>query len=189
MQPHTASPRYAHHPDRSQLSEMPTTLRPATLADASQIAAIYNPYILETVISFEEAAVSSDEMALRIADTLQTGLPWLVAEQNGQILGYAYASKWKGRCAYRYAVESSVYLAKAARGQGLGSTLYRALLAQLRIDGRHTVIGGVALPNAASVALHEKLGFKSVALFKEVGYKFGQWIDVGYWQLHLKPEN
>ncbi len=157
----------------------------ATNADATAIAALYNHYVVNTSVTFEEEAVAIEEMAQRIADTQAAELPWLVYEENQRILGYAYASKWKSRCAYRYAVESTVYLDKAATGRGLGTTLYTALLAELRKQNLHCVIGGIALPNTASVALHEKFGFQKVAQFKEVGWKFDQWIDVGYWELIL----
>lgn len=96
------------------------------------------------------------------------------------MIGYAYASKWKGRCAYRYSVEVSVYLHAEQSGQGMGTALYSALFKQLSELGYHVAIGGIALPNAASVALHEKFGMKKVAHFKEIGFKFGQWVDVGY---------
>ena len=160
-------------------------IRPATVADAAAIADIYNHYVLHTIVTFEEEAVSPQERVGRIRDTLEAGLPWLVWVEEGEILGYTHASKWKSRCAYRYAVESTVYLDKAATGRGLGTTLYTALLAGLKQQDYHSVIGGVALPNEASVALHEKLGFKKVAQFKEVGWKFQKWIDVGYWELIL----
>ena len=160
-------------------------IRPATTADAATIAAIYNHYVLTTCVTFEEEAVPTAEMAQRIADTRAATLPWLVWEEAGKILGYAYASKWKSRCAYRYSVESTVYLDQAATGRGLGTQLYTALIAELRAQKFHGVIGGVALPNAASTALHEKFGFEKVAQFKEVGWKFEHWIDVGYWELIL----
>ena len=112
-------------------------------------------------------------------------LPWLVAEQTDQVIGYAYASKWKERCAYRYSVESTVYLDPSFTGQGIGTKLYEALLAILQRNSIHIVIGGIALPNPASVALHERLGFNKVAHFKEVGYKFNRWVDVGYWEASL----
>jgi len=160
-------------------------IRPATLADAAAIAAIYNHYVLNTSVTFEEDAVPAEEMAQRITDTLGAELPWLVWEENTRVLGYCYASKWKARCAYRYAVESTVYLDQAATGRGLGTQLYTALISGLRQKELHAIIGGVALPNAASVALHEKLGFQKVAQFREVGRKFQQWIDVAYWELIL----
>jgi phosphinothricin acetyltransferase len=168
---------------------MPTThqtatLRNATAADADAIAAIYNHYVATTTISMETDPVSGSEMAGRIAEVQSAGLPWLVLVEEGRVCAYSYASKWRARPGYRHAVESSVYVDAALRGRGHGLTLYRALLAQL--DGRfHTVIGGIALPNAASIALHERLGFRQVACFHEVGHKFGAWVDVGYWQLTL----
>jgi len=161
------------------------TLRDATAADAEAIAAIYNHYVATTSISMETDPVSGSEMAGRIADVQNAGLPWLVLVEDERVCAYAYASKWRARPGYRHAVESSVYVDAVLRGRGHGLTLYRALLAQL--DGRfHTVIGGIALPNAASIALHERLGFRQVACFHEVGHKFGAWVDVGYWQLNLK---
>jgi phosphinothricin acetyltransferase len=157
-------------------------IRDAIADDAQAIAAIYNPYIADTTISFEEQPVTDADMARRIADVQEAGLPWLVIEQDHAVLGYAYATKWRVRHAYRFSVESSVYLAPRAAGRGLGTMLYTALLERLRAQGCHLVIGGVALPNAASVALHEKMGFEQVANFREVGFKFERWIDVGYWQ-------
>lgn len=160
-------------------------IRDAITDDARAIAAIYNPYIANTTISFEEQPVTDAEMARRIAEVQGAGLPWLVIEQDGAMLGYAYATKWRVRHAYRFSVESSVYLAPQAAGQGVGTRLYTALLERLRDAGCHLVIGGIALPNAASVALHEKLGYEKVAHFREVGFKFDRWLDVGYWQKAL----
>lgn len=160
-------------------------LRDAIPEDAAAIAAIYNPYILDTTISFEEDAVPDDEMARRIGDVQAAGLPWLVAEDEGVVIGYAYATKWRVRHAYRHSVESSVYLAPAAARKGVGTALYEVLLERLRAGGYHLVIGGIALPNEASVALHEKMGYVKAAHFKEVGFKFGRWLDVGYWQKTL----
>ena len=166
------------------MTEAPPSIRvrPATAADAEAIARIYGHYVVNTTITFEEQAVPAQEMAQRIDEVLSASLPWLVAEQDGRLVGYACAGKWKGRCAYRHSVESSVYVDAAFTGRGIGRQLYRALLQLLRDRSIHVVIGGVALPNAASVALHESMGFSKVAHFREVGYKFGQWIDVGYWQ-------
>jgi len=159
-------------------------LRRCTAADAAQICDIYNHYVRETVVTFEESPVPEADMARRIAD-ISADLPWLVWELDGVIVGYAYASPWKTRAAYRHAVESSIYLAPQATGQGLGPKLYAALIAELRRRGLHCVIGGAALPNPASVALHERLGFAKVAEFRQVGFKFGRWIDVAYWELML----
>ena len=135
-------------------------------------------------MTFEEEAVTAEEMAARITE-VQQSTNWFVAAEEGKVWGYAYAGKWKSRCAYRYAVESTVYLDKGATSRGLGTKLYRTLIDDLRGRGLHSVIGGIALPNAASVALHEKLGFHKIGQFKEVGWKFEQWIDVGYWELIL----
>lgn len=160
-------------------------LRPATPADAAAIAAIYNHYILHTVVTFEEETVPAEEMAQRITATQADGNPWFVWDEGGRVLGYAYASKWKSRCSYRFSVEATVYLDKDATRRGLGTKLYSAVIEACRNTKIHAIIGGVSLPNAGSVALHEKLGFKKVAHFPEVGWKFNQWIDVGYWELIL----
>lgn len=160
-------------------------IRDASVEDAEPFASIYNHFVLTTSISFEEAEVPAIEMAGRIADVQAAGLPWLVAEKDGVVAGYAYATKWRVRHAYRFSVETSVYLAPVHAGKGIGTALYEALLARLREGGYHLAIGGIALPNAASVALHEKLGFEKVAQFNEVGFKFDHWTDVGYWQLML----
>ena len=160
-------------------------LRDASSDDAAAIAAIYNPFVANTSISFEEEAVAEPEMRQRIAAVQDGGLPWLVALVDGNVAGYAYATKWRVRKAYRFAVEASVYVSPTHAGQGLGSALYTALLARLGDGGIHMVIGGIALPNAPSIALHEKLGFTKVAHFSEVGQKFGRWIDVGYWERRL----
>jgi L-amino acid N-acyltransferase YncA len=161
-------------------------IRDAAPADAAALAAIYNPYILDTTISFEETAVSADEMRARIAAVQDGGLPWLVLEGgDGAIAGYAYATKWRVRHAYRHSVEVSVYLAAGHGRRGYGSALYEALLGRLRQLGCHLAIAGIAQPNEASVALHERMGFSKVAHFGEVGFKFDRWLDVGYWELRL----
>lgn len=162
-------------------------LRHCTSSDAPAIARIYNFYIRETVITFEEEPVTADEMADRIEEV--TALyPWLVWEEAGAIAGYAYATPWKSRAAYRHSVETTVYLDLEMAGNGIGTQLYKALLEELRQLSVHTVIGGAALPNAPSVALHEKLGFTKVAEFSEVGRKHGKWVDVAYWQLVLRGD-
>lgn len=159
-------------------------IRSATSDDAHQICGIYNHYVRETVVTFEEVELSGSEMARRITD-VTTQLPWLVWEVDSVILGYAYATPWKVRSAYRHSVESTIYLAPHATGQGIGRKLYEALIAELRGRDLHCVVGGAALPNPACVALHEKLGFSKVAQFGEIGRKHGRWVDVGYWQLVL----
>jgi phosphinothricin acetyltransferase len=163
-------------------------IRAATTADAPAIADIYNHYVVNTIITFEEEPVPDAEMAQRISDVLAAGLPWFAWEEGGRILGYAYAGKWKTRSAYRYCVESSIYLDQGATGKGLGTKLYVALIAELRARKIHSIIGGIALPNPASVGISEKLGFKQIGHFKEVGRKFDQWLDVGYWELILSKD-
>jgi phosphinothricin acetyltransferase len=160
-------------------------IRPATPADAAAIAAIYNHYVVHTIVTFEEEEISTKEMAQRIIEVQGAGRPWFVWEEAGKVLGYSYASGWKSRCSYRFSLETTVYLDQAATGRGLGTQLYSALIDALRQTKTHALIGGVALPNAGSVALHEKLGFVKIGHFKEVGWKFDQWIDVGYWELVL----
>ena len=160
-------------------------IRPVTTADAEAIARIYNYYILNTVITFEEDPISAEDMAARIAETQGLSLPWLVAVVEGAIVGYAYARKWRPRSAYRYSVETTIYLEHGHEGRGIGRSLYAALLPLVRERGMHVAIGGVALPNDASLALHEKLGFERVATFRQVGFKHDRWVDVTYLQLVL----
>lgn len=159
--------------------------RPAGAADAPAIAEIYNHYILNTAVTFEEAPLEAADIGLRLADIEAAGLPWLVVEAGGSLAGYAYASPWKGRSAYRYSAEVTVYLRRDSDGRGLGSLLFGDLLDALRARGLRSALGVIALPNPTSVALHEKFGMKQVAHLEQVGYKFGRWIDVGYWQGRL----
>jgi phosphinothricin acetyltransferase len=162
-------------------------IRPATILDATDFARIYNHYVTETVVTFEETPVAAEDFHVRMSAVWAKSLPWLTAEVDGRVVGYAYAAPWRDRSAYRFAVESSVYLDAAYLGRGFGTALYEALLAQLQTLDVHVVIGGITLPNPASVALHERFGFTSVARFPEVGFKFGAWQDVGYWQRVLLP--
>lgn len=157
-------------------------VRPATAADAEAVAVIYNHYVAHTIVTFEEEAVAAAEMARRMEEVRADALPWLVAERDGAVVGYAYATKWRVRRAYRFSAEVTVYLAPGQEGRGLGSLLYTRLLADLRARDVHAVMGGIALPNDASIALHEKLGFHKVAHFEQTGFKFNRWIDVGYWE-------
>jgi L-amino acid N-acyltransferase YncA len=160
----------------------PFTLRDAVPADAAAIAAIYNHYVLHTTVTFEDDPIAAADIVQRMDSVRAASLPWVVAERDGVLLGYAYATKWKDRIGYRFSVESSVYLASDVSGQGIGSALYGALMPLLLARGVHAVIGGIALPNDASIALHEKFGMTQVAHFRETGFKFDRWIDVGYWQ-------
>ena len=164
---------------------MELSVRPANSGDSAELARIYNDYIANTHITFETESVGAQEMAQRVLETQESGLPWIIAEGSGGSVGYAYASKWKGRCAYRYSVESTVYLAAGHTGRGIGPRLYAALIEAIRAASMRTIIGGIALPNEHSVKLHERLGFRKVAHFEQVGYKMDRWIDVGYWQLLL----
>lgn len=164
-------------------------IRPVRLEDAPRIAEIYNYYVTDTVITFEEKIVSADEYVGRIESVLSKGLPWIVAEVDGEIVGYAYATEWRKRVAYRFTVESAVYLDHEKLGKGVGSALYEALFKELKTRGFKTVMGLVALPNPVSQKLHEKFGFKRTGEYKQVGWKFDQWIDVGSWQLMLDVDD
>ena len=158
-------------------------IRSAKPADCEKLAEIYNHYIRHSIATFEEQELAAGDMRARMQRVADLGYPWLVAEQGGTICAYAYANRWRERSAYRFSVESTVYVAPDASGGGWGTRLYSALFEQLRELGVHAVIGGITLPNPASVALHEKMGMRKVAEFPEVGFKQGQWLDVGYWQL------
>ena len=160
-------------------------IRNATEMDADAIASIYNYYIENTVVTFEESLVSAADMWARVEKVNRSGYPWLVAVLNDEIIGYAYASKWNERVAYRYTAETTVYLSHTSVSKGWGTKLYAAVFNELKQRSIHVVIGGVTLPNSASVALHEKFGMEKVAHFNAVGFKFDQWLDVGYWQVNL----
>jgi phosphinothricin acetyltransferase len=161
-------------------------IRVATLADAAPIAAIYAPFCTDAVVSFEETAPSADEMAQRIAKTLER-FPWLVHDDGGEIRGYAYAGKYRERAAYRWSVEVSCYVRIDSARRGIGRGLYSKLFDLLKSLGYHNACAGVTLPNPASVAFHESFRFVPVGVYRHVGYKFGQWHDVGWWQKDLQP--
>ena len=167
------------------MTKLDIDIRPISDADAESVTRIYNHYITHTIVTFETEPVESVEILDRIRDTRAAGLPWIVAESGTGLAGFAYASRWKGRCAYRFSVESSIYLDAGQTGHGLGKRLYAHLIDEIRAISMHSVIGGISLPNDASVRLHEKLGFKKIGQFEQVGHKFERWIDVGYWQLLL----
>lgn len=159
-------------------------IRLATPDDAAQIAAIYAPIVTDTHISFEERAPSVDEMRRRIT-AYGTTHPWLVAIEDGAILGYAYATAHRDRAGYRWSADSSIYLADGARRRGLGTRLYVELFRILKVQRFHNVFAGVTLPNDASVALHRKLGFTRVGIYRSVGFKCGSLYDTSWWQLRL----
>lgn len=164
---------------------METLIRGATEGDADNLARIYNHYILNTCVTFETDPVDAADIAECIAATSAIPLPWLVAESSGEMVGYAYTSEWQGRCAYRFSVESTIYLDVQHTGHGFGTKLYSALIDSVRATSLHSMIGGISLPNEGSIKLHERLGFKKIGHFEEVGYKQDRWVDVGYWQLML----
>ncbi|HSX52233.1 MAG TPA: arsinothricin resistance N-acetyltransferase ArsN1 family B [Cellvibrio sp.] len=149
--------------------------------DVPAICAIYNHYIENTVITFEEIPLSVEQMRGRIEGYMQL-FPWLVCEDAGEIIGYAYASKWKDRSAYKHTAEVTVYLHHKHVGKGVGRALYQELIDQLAARKMHVLLACIAVPNAASEKLHEHFGFNKVAHFTEVGFKFNRWLDVGYWQ-------
>lgn len=159
-------------------------IRPVENADAAALCDLYNHYIARSIVTFEEEPVSVDDFVYRIA-TIVESYPWLVYEEDGRIGGYVYAAPWKLRNAYRFSAETTVYLDEDFHGKGIGTALYEALFDELRERDIHAVMAGIALPNDASVALHEKVGFVKVAHFKEVGWKFNKWIDVAYWERTL----
>src|SRR6185437_8037984 len=159
-------------------------IRVATEADAAAIQAIYAPIVLETFISFEEEPPTVAEMAGRIRDTLPTH-PWYVLERDGAVAGYALARPHAPRAAYRWSTDVTIYVAEHARRSGVGQALYRALLETLTRQRFHSAFAGIALPNAGSVGLHEAMGFVHLGTYADVGFKFGQWRDVGYWRRPL----
>lgn len=165
--------------------QVSAVIRPAEPRDTSGIAAIYNHYVVHTTVTFDEQEVSSDDMLARITAVANAKLPWLVAEADNRVIGYAFAAPWRTRSAYRFSAEISVYLDSRCVGRGIGSKLYEQLISMLRERRIHAVLGGIALPNDASIRLHEKFGLRKAAHLSEVGFKFDRWIDVGYWHRNL----
>lgn len=159
-------------------------IREIKLSDAESITSIYNHYIENTLITFEEEKLLPIEIENRIQIVLQK-YPWLVFEDDGLIKGYAYASKFKERSAYRYSTETTIYLHKDYTGRGIGNILYSELIKRLKTLNLKVAYGVIALPNPGSVNLHETLGFKKTAHLTSVGFKFNRWIDVGFWELEL----
>ncbi len=160
----------------------PPLVRDSNSADAEAITTIYNHYVRHTLVTFEEEDVRPAVMAERMASVHQAGLPWFVATAAEDVIGYAYATPWKPRFGYRFSVEVSVYVHNNQVGRGIGTQLYGVLIPELARRGFRTAVGGIALPNDASVRLHERLGFTKVGEFREIGTKFGAWTNVGYWQ-------
>lgn len=162
-----------------------TEIRLATSRDAAQIAELYAPIVRDTIISFEVDPPTEHEMRRRIEGTLEP-FPWLVCERHGRLAGYAYAAWHAARAAYQWSVDVSVYVHEGERRTGVGRALYRSLFAILALQGFYNAYAGIALPNPASVSLHEALGFRPVGVYRGVGYKLGAWHDVGWWHLSLQ---
>lgn len=167
---------------------MKKTVRLVREADARAVLAIYSPVVRETAVSFELEPPSLAVFRTRIA-SVSENYPWLVAATDDTIAGYAYATSFRSRPAYRWSVETSVYVAAQFREQGVAGTLYRSLIATLRLLRYHNIYAAITLPNEASIKLHENLGFERIGIFKSAGYKFARWHDVGWWQLQLDDES
>jgi L-amino acid N-acyltransferase YncA len=161
-------------------------IRLADASDAEAIVAIYRPVVEATPISFETVPPDRNEMARRIGTTT-VAYPWLVCDRGGQVAGYAYATTHRERAAYRWSVDTSVYVDAKYRRSGVGRGLYASLFHILAAQGFFNAYAGITLPNPASVGLHEAVGFRKLGVYERVGYKCGAWYDVGWWQLTLEP--
>lgn len=160
-------------------------IRLAAERDAGEISAIYAPVVRDTIISFETEVPSVDEMRRRIESTLER-FPWLVFEREERVTGYAYAGAHRSRAAYQWCVDVSAYVCEDERRKGVGRALYTSLISVLSLQGYYNAYAGIALPNPASVGLHESVGFRSVGVYEKIGYKLGAWHDVGWWQLSIR---
>lgn len=163
-------------------------IRDVELRDAGAIAEIYNYYIRETIITFETEEINIQEMENRIKKTLDSGYPFIVYEEDNEVSGYAYVGKWRERAAYKETLETSIYMDINKKGKGAGRKLYKRLIELSEETGFHVLIGVVSYPNLASQRLHESIGFEKVGCFKEVGKKFGRYIDVEFWSYILGKE-
>ncbi|MDR2193830.1 MAG: GNAT family N-acetyltransferase [Treponema sp.] len=159
-------------------------IRPVLLKDASALRGVYNYYIEHTVISFEEDPLTTRDMEERIR-AISAAYPWLVWEERGEVLGYAYVNTFKERRAYRFSVEDTIYLKHGCESRGIGKQLLAALLDEVKKTRIHAVVACITIPNEKSAGLHEKFGFTHIARFHEIGFKLNQWLDVGYWELLL----
>jgi L-amino acid N-acyltransferase YncA len=158
-------------------------VRPATYGDAAAISRLYTPFVVASPVSFEESPPGADQIASRISS--KPRLPWLIAEVDSELCGFAYASLHRQRAAYRWSADCSVYVDPGHQGQGLGRALYGLLIADLTSLGYVSLFAGITLPNPASIGLHESFGFRPVGIYRNVGYKQGRWRDVGWWQKRL----
>ena len=161
------------------------TLRIARPEDGADIADIFAPFVANTVITFEEIPPTAADMSARIEKTLRTH-PWLVVEENGKVVAYAYATQHRARASYRWSCDASVYVAETARRRGLARELYTQLFETLVKLGFSSVYAGITLPNAPSVRLHESIGFQLIGVYPRVGFKLGEWLDVGWWGRDLQ---
>lgn len=159
-------------------------IRLASVNDAGRILDIYAPYVEKTAVSFEYNVPTKEEMETRIKN-VSSKYPWIVFEEGNEILGYVYASKHRERSAYRWSVDVSIYIKEGCHGRGIGKALYTALFQILKYQGYYNAYAGIGLPNEKSVGIHEYFGFKQIALYSKVGYKFGKWYDTGWWELSL----
>jgi phosphinothricin acetyltransferase len=159
-------------------------IRPVTPEDAEAICAIYNNYVLNTVVTFEEESVSAAEMKERIASVTKD-FPWYVYEENGEIIAYAYLHYYHSRSAYRFTVEDSIYVKKGRQKAGIGTQLLNLLIGDAKKLGKHSILAILGIPNDASEALHKKCGFQKMGDMDELGFKLGRWADVGFWKLRL----
>ena len=161
-------------------------IRPVSPDDAAAICSIYNHYVKDSIITFEEKPIQIDEMRERIRK-ISAKYPYIVWEdESGEVIGYAYINTWKEREAYRFSAEVSVYVKDGLHGRGIGRSLMEKLLEEVRKTEIHSLVSGIVLPNDPSVYLHEKFGFVKIGLFREIGFKLNRWLDVGYWELILK---
>ncbi len=160
-------------------------IRSATGADAAAMLAIYRPYVENTAISFETEPPGVEEFRVRVDRSL-AGWAWLIAEMEGECVGYAYATAYRSRPAYRWSTETSAYVREDCHRRGVARALYTALFDRLAQSGYCNAFAAITLPNEASVAFHERLGFSAIGVFRRVGWKFGAWHDVGWFQRSLR---
>jgi phosphinothricin acetyltransferase len=161
-------------------------IRLATTQDAAAVAAIYAPYCEASVVSFEQVAPTAEQMAQRIAAVL-VERPWIILEQDGAVAGYAYAAPHNERWAYRWSVNTAIYISRMHHRRGAGRALYTTLFELLRYLGYCRAAAGITLPNPASVGLHEAMGFELVGVYRDIGYKLGAWRDVAWYQASIQP--
>jgi phosphinothricin acetyltransferase len=159
-------------------------IRPVALKDTEAICAIYNYYVLNTIVTFEEEPVSVAEMETRIKNVTKD-LPWYVYEEKGAIIAYAYLHYYRSRSAYRFTLEDSIYVKNGCHQNGIGTQLLKLLIGDAKKLGKHSIMAILGIPNTASEALHKRCGFQKMADMDELGYKFGKWASVGFWKLRI----